>query len=175
MTSPDLPVVHITHELAQETARILSSFATERPSEGIVYWFGIERGDAAVVTTLIVPDADTNDGCIRTSVEANAAAITVITGTPLVFIGQAHSHPGRHVSHSQVDDEEGFARFDGAISVVVPWFGKYGLSIEQCGVHRHMNGKYSRVRDIEAHLRILPGFADLRAKNKREGGDVEAS
>jgi hypothetical protein len=162
----NLPVVHITFELAQQTAKILRSFAEERPSEGVVYWFGIEREDIAVVTTLIVPNADTSDGCIRTSVEANAAVVSAVTGTALVFIGQAHSHPGRHVAHSQVDDEEGFARFDGAISLVVPWFGKYGMTIEECGVHRHINGKYLRVYDLDAHLRILPGFADLRSTSK---------
>jgi hypothetical protein len=114
MNVPCIPVVHITDELAQHTASLLNSFALRRPSEGVVYWFGIEIGETAIVTTLIVPDADAQDGCVHTSVEVNAAAIGVITGTPLVFIGQAHSHPGRNVSHSAVDDEESFAQFDGA-------------------------------------------------------------
>src|SRR5690348_2379960 len=99
------PLIHITDELAQKTAQILHSFALRRPSEGVVYWFGIESGNKAVVTTLVVPEADTENGAVRTSVEANARAISVIIGTPLVYIGQAHSHPGHYVTHSCVDDE----------------------------------------------------------------------
>lgn len=168
MNTRGFPIVHITHELAQQTASLLNSFALQRPSEGVVYWFGIESADKSVVTTLIVPDADTRDGCVHTSVESNAAAVGAIVGTPLVFIGQAHSHPGRHVSHSIVDDEESFARFDGSISVVVPWFGRYGLRISDCAVHRHTDGRFVRVRDIAAHLRILPGLVDLRAMPGKE-------
>jgi hypothetical protein len=173
MNACGVSIVHITDELAQQTASLLHSFALRRPSEGVVYWFGIELGDVAVVTTLIIPDADTQDGCVHTSVEANAAAIGVITGTPLVFLGQAHSHPGRHVSHSSVDDEESFARFDGAISVVVPWFGRYGLRSSECGVHRHIGGRFARVSDTNAHLRILPGFADLRTASGKGLSDVK--
>jgi hypothetical protein len=165
MNVQHVPVIYVTNELAQQTAGLLNSFASRRPSEGVVYWFGLESGVAAVVTTLIVPDADTADGSVRTSAQVNARAIGVITGTPLVYLGQAHSHPGPHVSHSHIDDEETFARFDGAISVVVPWFGRYGLHIEECGVYRHLNGRFREIRDLGTHLRILPGLADLRLTN----------
>lgn len=172
MSSQGVPLIYMTAELAQKTAMLLDSFAQRRPSEGVVYWFGIESGDIAVITTVIVPDADTSDGCVHTSVEANAAAIRVITNGPLVYIGQAHSHPGRHVSHSPVDDEDTFARFEGAISIVVPWFGRYGLRINECGVYRHLGGRFRVVSDVHAHLRIVPGFADLRSV--KGNGDVNA-
>jgi hypothetical protein len=168
MSSEHVPVIYLTNELAQKTAMLLDSFALRCPSEGVVYWFGIESGNAAVITTLVVPDADTSDGCVHTSAVTNAAAIRVITGSPLVYIGQAHSHPGHHVSHSPVDDAETFARFEGAISVVVPWFGRYGLRINECGVYRHLGGRFRGVSDVDAHLRIMPGFADLRTA-KGEG------
>ena len=42
MTSKELPIVYISDELAQRTAAFLDSFARRRPSEGVVYWFGIE-------------------------------------------------------------------------------------------------------------------------------------
>src|SRR6185369_1475851 len=105
----------ITNELAQETARLLDTFALRRPSEGVVYWFGIERDDLAVVTTLIVPDADTEGGTVQTSAQANGNAIRVVVDTPLVFLGQAHSHPGCQVGHSSVDDADTFARCDGVV------------------------------------------------------------
>jgi hypothetical protein len=61
------PLVYLSDELAQTTAGLLDSFAQRRPSEGVVYWFGIDQGRTAVVTTLIVPDADTTGGLVRTS------------------------------------------------------------------------------------------------------------
>jgi hypothetical protein len=160
------PTILITAELAAETARLLDSFATERPSEGVVYWFGLEFDSIAAVTTLVVPDADTSGGGVTTSAVANAAAIGAIVGTPLVYLGQAHSHPGSHVGHSSVDDHETFARFDGAISVVVPWFGRYGFDLRRCGVHRHVGGRFQKVENLDAHIRVVPGLVDQRSEGQ---------
>jgi hypothetical protein len=162
MTVKQLPVVYLTDELARQTASLLDSFAQRRPSEGVVYWFGFEQPGVAVITTLVVPNADTSGGAVRTSAHANARAIELMVGTPLMYIGQAHSHPGGHVCHSPTDDADTFARCDGVISVVVPWFGRYGFHLDQCGVHRHINGRFRRVEHLDEHLRVIPGFADLR-------------
>lgn len=156
------PIVYITNELAQNTAKLLDSFAQLRPSEGVVYWFGIEEENTAVVTTLIVPDADTTDGSLSTSSKANADVMRSVVGTRLVYLGQAHSHPGSHVRHSCYDDNHTFAAFDGAISVVVPWFGRYGFKREDCGIYRHQNGRFEEVMNTDQHLRLIPGFKDLR-------------
>ena len=163
MTATGLPVVFITDELARRSAVLLNSFAQQRPSEGVVYWFGLEQPGAAIVTTLVVPDADTSGGCIRTSAPANAQAIELMVGTPLVYIGQVHSHPGSQVCHSPTDDTHTFARCDGVISVVVPWFGRYGLHLDECGVHRHIGGRFRRIEHVDDHLRVIPGFADFRS------------
>jgi hypothetical protein len=61
-----------------------------------------------------------------------------------------------------VDDRETFARFDGALSVVVPWFGRYGFALEQCGIHRHIDGRFKRVQAVGEHLCLLPSTKDLR-------------
>jgi len=168
MKTDQMPLVYITNEVAQDTARLLDSFARTRPSEGVVYWFGIEDRSAAVVTTLVVPNADTTGGSIATTPEVNAEAMGVIVGTSLVYLGQAHSHPGPHVKHSCFDDAHTFARFDGAISVVVPWFGRYGLSLDECGIYRHMDGRFREVRNVASHLHIIPGFADFRSIDPKD-------
>jgi hypothetical protein len=161
---PPLSRIHITDVLLARTGQLLASFAGRRPYEGVVYWFGLERGGVSVVTTLVVPDAEARAGCVSTSVEANAEALTAIVGTPLVLIGQAHSHPGDDVHHSEVDDRDTFARFDGAISVVVPYFARGGVDLSRCGVHRHEGGGFRLLgRDeVGRHLLILPGEADFR-------------
>jgi hypothetical protein len=161
-----LPVIHITDALLARTGLLLASFAEHRLSEGVVYWFGLEAGGVSVVTTLVVPDADTGMGCVSTSVEANAEALTSIVGTPLVLIGQAHSHPANKVRHSWVDDRDTFARFDGAISVVVPYFGRRGVKLRRCGMHRHEGGSFRLLGrgEIGRHLVVLPGEADFRSR-----------
>lgn len=172
------PVVYVTAGQLRETAGLLASFADraggpEWESEGVVYWFGLELGAQAVVTTLVVPDADTTGGGVRTSAAANAEATEVMIGTPLVLLGQAHSHPYQFVGHSRVDDDDTFAQFPGALSVVIPFFGREGMELEQCGVHRHMNGRFQRIgaRNVERHLRVLPDVADFRRSGSEVGDD----
>jgi hypothetical protein len=161
-----IPTVYITAILLERTRELLASFAKNSRSEGVVYWFGFELGESAVVTTLIVPDADTSFGCIRTTPRANAQALSAIVGTPLMLLGQAHSHPGKGVRHSETDDQETFASFDGAISVVVPHFGQEGIELETCGIHRHTDGAFQYIESskISDHISVLPGEADFRNK-----------
>lgn len=167
---PRLPVVHISDTLLYETGRLIASFAEGRDSEGVVYWFGLEFGDKAVVTTLVVPNAETSYGCISTTPEANGEALGVIVGTPLVLIGQAHSHPGNGVRHSQFDDRETFARFEGAISVVVPHYARRGVDLRCCGVHRHAGGEFRLInnKQLAEHIVVIPGQADLRQREQRK-------
>lgn len=164
-----LPLVYVAESLLEETARLLATFADDEESEGVVYWFGFELGKRAVVTTLIVPDADTRTGAVSTSSAVNAEAVALVAGTPLVLLGQAHSHPSRWVGHSGVDDRETFAQFPGALSIVVPFYGRRGMVLTKCGVHRHIDGQYRRVKRscVEEHLRVLPGTRDLRKDCKR--------
>jgi len=167
----NIPIIYITQNLLERTRELLASFAENSRSEGMVYWFGFELGETAVVTTLVVPNADTRWGCIRTTPQVNVQALSAIVGTPLMLIGQAHSHPGSGVRHSDTDDKETFASFDGCISVVVPHFGQEGINLETCGIHRHINGvfRYIETSEISDHIGVLPGEADFRANAKTNG------
>lgn len=172
-----IPTVYITKELLERTRVLLASFADNTRSEGVVYWFGFEMEESAVVTTLVVPDADTSWGCIRTSPQANAEALSAIVGTPLILLGQAHSHPGSDVRHSPTDDSETFASFDGAISVVVPHYGREGINLETCGIHRHTGGafRFIETSEISEHIKVLPGEADFRKKKTAKGKSTNKS
>lgn len=171
-----LPVVYIARPLLDRTAVLLATFAEDEPREGIVYWFGLELGGRAVVTTLVVPDADTSGGDVVTPAPANAEALTAIVDTPLVLLGQAHSHPGAYVWHSDVDDRDTFAQFPGTLSVVVPYFGWYGADLARCGVHRHLRGAYRHIGpdQVGEHLVVLPGERDFRRTDARDCGNGAA-
>ncbi len=168
-----LPKVFISGNLWDDTGRLLASFARRkddvREGEGVVYWFGLELGDRAVVTTLVVPDADTSFGSIRTTAAANVEAMSVMVDTPLVLLGQAHSHPGRWVEHSPIDDRDTFAQFPGCFSVVFPYYAKRDNSIGRCGIHRHLAGRFRRLRSaqLDEHLQLLPKHADFRRGNAK--------
>lgn len=169
VAEPTQSIIYISETLLERTRRILASFADKRRSEGICYWFGLDAEDFSVVTTLVVPDADTRWGCIQTTPKVNAQALSVIIGTPLVLIGQAHSHPGTMVTHSETDDKETFASFDGALSLVVPNFAQDEIiNLDDCGLHRHRGGRFELIEssEIEQHLCVLPGEADFRIKRK---------
>lgn len=159
-----MPVILIASSMVDRSAELLASFAALLPCEGVVYWFGLELGDRAVVTTLVVPIADSQRGAVHTSAAANAEALTAIVGTPLVLLGQAHSHPGSNVCHSAVDDRDTFCQFPGALSVVVPFFGFYGAALARCGVHRYVEGKYHLIPidRVPEHLIVLPSERDFR-------------
>jgi hypothetical protein len=168
------PVICVTRDMLDLTGRVLAEFAVRAPAEGVVYWFGLE-GQApdpgegrphtfGVVTTPVTPDADTTGGRVCTSARANAQATAVCAGTALVLLGQVHSHPRDRVDHSPIDDRDTFAQFPGALSIVVPWFGRRGMRLESCGVHRHLEGRYRRLRadELAEHVHVLPGSTDLR-------------
>jgi len=161
-----LPVILISDQQLARTADLLASFAADCEAEGVVYWFGIESGALAVVTTLAVPDAETRYGCVLTSPEANARVLTELVGTPLVLIGQAHSHPSHNVRHSGFDDDHTFARHEGALSVVVPYFGRRGFRLSRCGVHRFIDGRFHVIgrSELPRHLIVVPGEKDCRGK-----------
>ena len=161
-----LPVIIISDLQLARTANLLASFAADCEAEGVVYWFGIESGAVAVVTTLAVPDAEAGYGCVLTSSEANARVLTELVGTPLVLIGQAHSHPRHNIRHSGFDDDHTFARHEGALSVIVPYFGRRGFRLSRCGVHRFINGRFHVIgrSELPQHLTVIPGEKDCRGK-----------
>ena len=167
MTEPSR-LVYIPASLLEATGQLLASFAVERPSEGVVYWFGFETPMHAIITSLVVPDADTQHGNVVTSAAANAEALSAIVDTPLVLIGQAHSHPGASVQHSRVDDRDTFAQSPGALSVVVPRFcqtSDRAGPVELRAYTRHVSEyRYVRIpaQQISLHLRVLPGIVDFR-------------
>lgn len=166
-----LPLIIINRAQLDRTAELLASFATARKAEGVVYWFGIETAGCAFVTTLAVPDADTRFGYVHTSAEANAQVLAAMADTPLILIGQAHSHPAHKVRHSTFDDQHTFARHEGALSVVVPYFGQRGLTLNRCGIHRFINGQFRLLKraELPQQLLVLPGELDFRVRETTKG------
>jgi hypothetical protein len=158
------PLVLLPQDVFDATWRLLASFAVPRGAEGVVYWFGVESPAYSIVTTLIVPNARSMRGGLHTSAMANAEVLESVVGTPLVLVGQAHSHPAEWVEHSPTDDRQTFAAFEGGISVVVPSFAAGAADFARCGVHRVLDGAFRLLGppELDGHLRILPSVRDFR-------------
>ena len=73
----------------------------------------------------------------------------IIAENNLTQIGQVHSHPSSWVGHSHTDDEEAAFKINGLLSLVVPNYGRLGLlPLTICGVHRFIDGTFSRLNNI---------------------------
>lgn len=170
-----LPQILLPRLLFDECWRLLASFSTPQPSEGVVYWFGVESPRYSIVTSLMVPNAVTTRGGLRTSASANAEVLESIIGTPLVLLGQAHSHPSDWVEHSPTDDRHTFAAFEGGLSVVVPSFAFGDPVLAACGIHRVIGGAFRSIsiEEVPNHLCLLPSVTDFRREPSSRGSRRE--
>ncbi len=98
--------------------------------EVLVAWAGRREADVVTVTGALVPR--------QTALRTPDGLLVVVEGAALfdlnrslfesgdLLVGQAHSH-GELAYHSETDDHEPIATMLGALSVVVPHFGRGGL------------------------------------------------
>jgi hypothetical protein len=85
-------------------------------------------GSVGLVTTVLLPDTDGSLGGCRFSVEAMARTFQQTRRLRQVFLAQVHTHPGPYCGHSFTDDHGAIVEAAGFFSIVVPWFGREGLS-----------------------------------------------
>ena len=72
------------------------------------------------------------------------------------FLARIHSHPAK-AYHSERDDENQVISHKGAISIVVPFFGRDPINLRNCAVYvlDHMEGWIPlTIEEIKRHLRI---------------------
>lgn len=159
-------LVILPDPILEETRRLLLSFRdSESQHEGIAYWAGIVQVHTTVVTSVIVPEAETTYGSYETSVTANARVIRTASSRHLQILAQVHGHPGDWVGHSRGDDLGAFMPYGGFYSIVVPYYGRQGLlPLTQCGVHEYRHGRFERLLENEICRRFIvtPVSVDLR-------------
>lgn len=159
-------LVFVPQPVIDKTVTHLRSFRKgRRRHEGIVYWAGLDWGETAMVTTCIVPKAETSPGSYQTSVQGNAQVIAWINAHHLRLLGQVHSHPGDMVRHSIGDNEGAFMPVEGYWSIVVPRYARQGMiPLSLCGVHRYEQRQFKWIlpQDVEKSFIVSPEAIDLR-------------
>jgi hypothetical protein len=133
-----------------------------RRVEQVAYLDGIEFRDVGIVTTLTFPNARLGRGNFSISAASMSEAGQHLD--QLVRLAQVHTHPSEWVGHSEIDDELAYSHHDGAVSIVLPNYGKSDFSISDLGVHicqaknwRELSG--SEKKDF---LQFIPSFFDYR-------------
>jgi hypothetical protein len=164
---------YIDEQVLAFTDHILKDYGNKLPSsEGIVYWAGVLDGNNFYITCAIAPRAKTTRYGILTTHESNAAFVEFICDHRLLYVAQVHSHPSEEVDHSKVDDEETAFRAEGLVSIVVPNYSIKGLlPLLSCGIHRYINGKFSRLTNkyIKGHFKLFNSQESIMLKDLRNG------
>jgi hypothetical protein len=132
-----------------------------RRVEQVAFLDGIEIEGVAVVTTLTFPNARLGRSNFAISTEAMSQAGQHLD--LLTRIAQIHTHPGPWIGHSEIDDALAYSHHDGAVSIVLPEYGKSVASLSQAAIHMCENGKWRELKGAEREaVRILPSKFDFR-------------
>jgi len=123
------------------------------------------RDGPAVATTLVLPDATNGVGHYAISADAMSQAGRHLRRFGLLRLAQMHSHPSSWTGHSAYDDEMAYSRRDGALSIVVPYYGACAPGLAGCGVHVHDRDGWRQLTGAELASRIVivPSFLDFRS------------
>lgn len=146
--------------------QVLKEYGSEPdPNEGLVYICGSRSESNFFVKMIIAPKTISSYGKVQTSHSMNAKIVSTIVENNLIQIGQIHSHPGKFINHSIGDDEWTAFKVQNLISIVVPYFGKYGiLPMIKCGVHRFQSNEFVRLPKGYVKKRFIVTKNDMVTK-----------
>ena len=160
----------ISSKVIKDTEMILRDYAGRiPPHEGLVYWAGRESGNLINVTAMIAPNTESGTFRVSTSCKDNCHVVNELGKLNLIEIAQVHSHPSCWVDHSDGDDMWAAFKFDGLLSLVVPYYCDEGMRpLKKCGIHRYENGEFVRLstKYVKKHFQLInctnSKFVDLR-------------
>lgn len=126
-------------------------------NEGLALWLGKTDGSHARVTHLVSLHGagfQTSPLQLRLSWNAMSKLTELADKLDAYLVGQIHSHPGRFIDLSEVDQVYGI-RCQDYLSVVCPNYAQRAIEgIHDCGVHIFDQGNYRRLAAGEVSRRI---------------------
>jgi len=124
--------------------------------EGMVVWSGVVERDTKVVRTCLHPRQCCTVVGVDVPVEEAQWINEVLNEKGEILLAQVHSHPGG-AFHSHTDNNFAVTFTLGFISIVVPFFGRQGLSDPwKCGIWVHEGyGKWRRLSEDESKTAII--------------------
>jgi len=142
-------VRQLTLRIGPDVLHAAEAFLTDRGADGLeaagLVAFRARSGCDSIAETLIAPDQvadNTGLGCWVQVTERGKRELAARLQAGCRYLARIHSHPGR-AFHSPADDANPALTHEGAISIVVPYFGlglRRGLGV--CAVYRLTAGRW---------------------------------
>lgn len=127
----------VPESILVESAEKLRTLSGGR-RESVVLWQGRVIDDrTAEITRLVIPRQVTGPYHFNIPLSERLGLIAEVSNDGEFILVQLHTHPQK-AFHSHADDEMAITKHEGAISIVVPYFGKaWQGSFTEVTVHKH--------------------------------------
>ncbi|MHB8636745.1 MAG: Mov34/MPN/PAD-1 family protein [Fimbriimonadaceae bacterium] len=145
----------LTEGVKVAIGRLLPRKVGRQFHENVLYLAGRRIDSGSLAVSVLQPGVMTWPGEYRTSPEAHAAAFRLMRHHRLEMVGQVHCHPGRCVEHSDGDDADAVLLTEGYWSLVVPRYGRDGLSPATAGFHCYSAGAFRLLSSAATEQRIV--------------------
>lgn len=145
MKANPLSIVYRVPRAVLNDSRTFLHERGQKGCEGTGLWIGRAGGSANEVdiTRLLIPEQEclkTPDGvAVRLTEEAHFTLTDNLADGEL-FYCRIHSHP-KKAHHSELDDANAVITHQGAVSIVVPYFARTPLRLQDCAVHQLEHGR----------------------------------
>lgn len=147
----------VSQAVVDDTMLGVRSFrGLDGPHEGIAFWGGRSIGADALITMVVVPQAEHTWGSVRVGERAVSAAARAMRPFGAGLLAQVHSHPGGGTQHSDGDDDLVLMPFDGMFSLVVPHYAAGRFEPAVVGVHQHQDGRWTLITNPEEAVVMTP-------------------
>lgn len=114
-------MIRCSSEVVAQTLQILRE-PGEQGKECVVLWLA-DRRDRGLIIEAYRPDHEAAFDRFWIKAEAMEALMRHLREHKLSLVAQVHSHPEK-AFHSKTDDRYAIVRYEGALSIVVPFFAK---------------------------------------------------
>lgn len=151
--------------------QMLQIFARQRRyTEQVAYFDGVRTAGAGIVTTLTLPDANLSGQGFHVSSDAMTEAGAHLRTLHLSRLAQVHTHPERWVGHSVWDDTRAYSQQPGALSIVLPFYGRGKPNLPQVGIHVRTPDGWQQLsaEEVGSIIQVVPSKLDFRRKTKKK-------
>ena len=161
-TGPSDGTLIVPEEVVSRTTSALKAFRGESRHEGLVYWIGRWRDDAAYVVGAVSPRCEHGPQFVRIGEVDVGKMMRTARAYRSAIIAQVHSHPGSDTRHSDGDDDLVLMPHHGLFSLVVGNYGDSGFD-ESLGVHQYQEGTWIRIENaVSEVVKVVPSLIDGR-------------
>ena len=139
---------------------------TRRRVEQVAYLDGVESTVTRIVTTITIPNGALREQSYRVPPDAMSEAGKHLRKHGLVRLAQVHTHPGSWVGHSPEDDRRAYSQERGAMSIVLPNYGRGEAMLADIGFHVREADAWTRLSETElpARFSFVPSLIDFRQR-----------